>query len=172
MFHDDPPASLDELSMRSHFEHSTPVGLPLICSGQAPMVVPCSIPEFEIADPPKRCDGKDPKLERAETGDGEPLRCEVGVSAGDILGGLRRVSLDSGNCGNNLDGGNIVIFGSDFISRCNDDDFWLRGSPLEAKADRKLVMAPGDRGGLMAAEGVEMTGSRKDRVTSLSFPTL
>lgn len=169
MFHEDPPASLDEFKMRSHFEHSTPVGRPLMWSGQAPMVVPCSMLELEAPGPPRRCDGNDPRLDMADTGDGEPLRCEVGVSAGEMLGGLRRVSLESGN---NLDGGSIVILGSDLTSGCEDEDFWLRGSPVEAKADRKLVMAPGDNGGLMAAEGVLMTGSRKDRVTSLSFPTL
>ncbi len=47
------------------------------------------------------------------------------------------------------------------------------GRPVEARADRKFVMAPGDRGGfILAADGEETTGSKKDRVTSLSLPTL
>ena len=46
MFQLEPPAILDELIMRSHLTHSTPVGRPFICSGQAPIVVPCSILAF------------------------------------------------------------------------------------------------------------------------------
>ena len=35
--------SRDWLRMRSHFAHSTPVGRPFTWSGQAPIVVPCSM---------------------------------------------------------------------------------------------------------------------------------
>ena len=60
-----------------------------MCSGQAPIVVPCSMLAFVGAELPIRCGGKDPLNAAIEgTGDGEPLHCEVGVSAGEMLEGL------------------------------------------------------------------------------------
>ena len=44
---------------------------------------------FVGAELPIRCGGKDPLNAAIEgTGDGEPLHCEVGVSAGEMLEGL------------------------------------------------------------------------------------
>ena len=178
MFHEEPPARREELRMRSHFAHSTPVGRPFMCSGQAPIVVPCNILALVGVEFPMRCAGNAPLNAAMEgTGEGDPLHCEVGVSAGEMLDGLCLVSFagsgmpDSGSWGNRRDGGIMVILLSDLPSL--GEDFGPRGRPVEAKADRKFVMAPGDRGGfILAAEGDDMTGSRKERVTSLSFPTL
>ena len=43
MFHEEPPAILEELRIKSHLGHSTPVGRPFMWSGQAPIVVPWSM---------------------------------------------------------------------------------------------------------------------------------
>jgi len=120
MFHEEPPASLEELRMRSHFEHSTPVGRPFMCSGQAPIVVPCNMLALVGAELPMRWAGKDPLNAAMEgTGEGDPLQCEVGVSAGEMLEGLCRVSLpesnipEGGSWGKRREGGIIVILLSD-----------------------------------------------------------
>lgn len=95
MFQDEPPAKREELRMRSHFEHSTPVGRPFMCSGQAPIVVPCNMLALVGAEFPMRWAGKDALNAAMEgTGEGDPLHCEVGVSAGEMLLGLCRVSFD------------------------------------------------------------------------------